>query len=456
MAESTRSGTRIAPTAIALALPLLGLFLLLGQPRLDIRWEHHPAHFWLVLITALLSAILAYATGEAAGRRGDARLLYVSLAFLSSAGFLALHALATPGVLLGKSNTGFLIATPVGVAIGSIFAALSTRDFSGESAVRHVRIGKRLRWALLGLMILWAVWSVASLPPLNRPPQFAEGFPFWLAVPAVLLYAASAIRYVQLWRRHQSLMLLTVPSAFILLAESMIAIAFARNWHLSWWEWHVLLLAAFGLVALSAQSSWREERFAELYLPQTSAGNREISVLFADLEGFTAFSETHPPDEVARMLNEYFAAAVPAVVSPYGGDVDRIIGDAVMVTFNKRGDQPDHAERAAGAGLALQKATSRLADQHPDWPRFRAGINSGQVSVSLLGAAGGRTHTIIGDAVNIASRIEGTAPTGGVAIGPETKAQLPQALTTPLGEVQLKGRQEPLQVHLLIALRRDS
>ena len=93
----------------------------------------------------------------------------------------------------------------------------------------------------------------------------------------------------------------------------MIAIAFGRNWHLSWWEWHILLLAAFGLVAVSARVSWREERFAELYLAQTSAGTRDISVLFADLEGFTAFSETHSPDEVARMLNEYFAVAVPAV-----------------------------------------------------------------------------------------------------------------------------------------------
>jgi adenylate cyclase len=443
-------------TAVVLAVPLLGLFLLLLQPELDLRWEHHPAHFWLVLITAVLSAILAYATGEAAGRRGDARLLYVSLAFLSSAGFLALHALATPGVLLAKSNTGFLIATPVGVALGSVFGAMSTADFSGDRAVRHVRIGKRLRWALLGLMVLWAVWSLASLPPLNRPPQFAEGFPLLLAVPAVLLYGGSALRYVQFWRRRPSLLLLAVPSAFILLAESMIAMAFARNWHLSWWEWHVLMLAAFALVALSAQTSWREERFAELYLPQTSAGSRDISVLFADLQGFTAFSETHASDEVARMLNEYFAVAVPAVKSPYGGDVDRIIGDALMVTFNKRGDQPDHAERAAGAGLALQEATLRLADQHPEWPQFRVGINSGQVSVSLLGAEGGRTHTIVGDTVNIASRIEGSAPTGGVAIGPDTKALLPDAVTTPLGELHLKGRQEPLEVHLLTSLRRDS
>jgi adenylate cyclase len=452
VSEAMRGSSRIVVTAAVLAVPLLGLLLLLRLPTLDVRWEHHPAHFWLVLITAVLSAVLAYATGDAAGRRGDARLLYVSLAFLSSAGFLALHALATPGVLLDKANTGFLIATPVGVGLGSIFAALSTADFTGDSAVRNVRIGRLLRWVLLGLMVLWAVWSLTGLPPLDRPPQFAERFPLWLAVPAVLLYAGSAVRYVQLWRRRQSLMLLAVPSAFILLAESMVAIAFARNWHLSWWEWHVLMLAAFGLVALSARASWREERFAELYLPQTSAGSREISVLFADLEGFTSFSETHQPDEVARMLNEYFAAAVPAVVAPYGGDVDRIIGDALMVTFNKRGDQPDHAERAAGAGLALQKATTDLGKDHPEWPRFRVGINSGHVSVGLLGAEGGRTHTIIGDAVNIASRIEGMAPTGGVAMGPDTKALLPDAVTTPLGAVQLKGRQEPLQVYLLTSL----
>ena len=156
------------------------------------------------------------------------------------------------------------------------------------------------------------------------------------------------------------------------------------------------------------------------------------------------------------MLNEYFAVAVPAVKSPHGGEIDRIIGDALMVTFNKRGDQPDHAERAAGAGLALQEATSRLAEEHPEWPRFRVGINSGPVSVSLLGASGGRTHTIVGDTVNIASRIEGQAPAGAVAIGPDTKALLPDAVTTPLGELQLKGKQNPLQVHVLTSLRRDS
>ena len=75
--------------------------------------------------------------------------------------------------------------------------------------------------------------------------------------------------------------------------------------------------------------------------------------------------------------------------------------------------------------------------------------------MSLLGAAGGRTHTIVGDTVNIASRIEGQAPPGGVAIGPDTKAMLPNAVTTPLGELQLKGKRDPLPVHVLTSLRKS-
>ena len=123
-----------------------------------------------------------------------------------------------------------------------------------------------------------------------------------------------------------------------------------------------------------------------------------------------------------------------------------------MVTFNKRGDQPDHAVRAAGAGLALQRASERVLAEHPGWPRFRVGINSGPVLVSLLGTEGGRTHTVIGDTVNTASRIEGKAPGGGVAIGPTTKALLPQARTESLGEMSLKGKAEPIEVHRLISL----
>ena len=83
-------------------------------PQLDVHWEHHPSHFWLVLTTAALSAVLAHGMAVAASQRGDPRVLLVALAFLSAAGFLGLHALATPGVLLGTPNVGFVLATPLG------------------------------------------------------------------------------------------------------------------------------------------------------------------------------------------------------------------------------------------------------------------------------------------------------------------------------------------------------
>jgi class 3 adenylate cyclase len=439
-------------SGVVLALPLLGFVLLMRRPELDVHWEHHPSHFWLVLATGGLSAVLAYATGTAAERRGDGRVLLVSLAFLSAAGFLGLHALATPGVLLAEPNAGFVVATPVGIALGSVLALASSLDLSGRS-VQVVRIGRRIRVGLLALMALWAVLSLAQLPPLHAEqavPEQAGGLLGLLAVPAIVLYAVAAARYVALWRRRPSLMLLSMTAAFVLLAEAMVAVVFARNWQLSWWEWHLLMLAAFGLVALGARLQWHEERFADLYLDDTTAGSREMSVLFADLQGFTTFSENHEPAEVTAMLNTFFEVAVPPVVRSFGGDIDRIIGDALMVTFNKRGDQPDHARRAAGAGLALQEATAQVVAEHPGWPRFRVGINSGPVLVSLLGTEGGRTHTVIGDTVNVASRIEGKAPGGAVAIGPATKALLPDAHTESLGLIELKGKAVPLEVHRLL------
>lgn len=436
---------------VTLTVPMAGLSLLLGYPRLDLEWQHHPSHFWLVLGTAAVSAVLAYTTGDAAARRGDARLSYVSLAFLSSSGFLGLHALATPGVLLDSPNVGFTLATPVGVVLGSLFALRSTREVAGQQAVTEVTRARRLRWALLSLMLLWAVVSLAAVPPLNGPPTQVESLPLVLAVPGVTLYAVAAYRYALLWAARREPVLLAVLAAYLLLAEALVAMASARSWRLSWWEWHLLLLLAFVLVAVGARRAWHEERFAALYLQDTAGGQRVDSVLFADLQGFTSYAEEHAPEEVAVMLNTYFAVAVPAVLRE-GGTVDRIIGDALMVTFNKRGDRPDHAVAAVRAGIALQAATGPVAGQHPDWPRFRVGINTGTLAVSLLGTAGGRTHTEVGDVVNTASRIEGRAPAGGVAISASTLAQLPGATTRPLGSLALKGRAEPVEAYLVESL----
>jgi class 3 adenylate cyclase len=439
---------------VAVLLPLAGLALVLRRPSLDLMWEQHPAHFWLVLGAAVLSAIVAYGTGVASVRRGDARVMLVSLTFLSAAGFLGLHALATPGVLLNHPNAGFTLATPVGVAIGSLFAAWSATPLEGERGVRLIRWAGTLRGILLGVMALWAIASLAQLPPLDQhtAPEIASLPIVVMSVISIALYGWAAARYLLLWRQRRQSMPLAVAAADVLLAEAMVALIFSRNWHLSWWEWHVLMLTAFTLVAWGAQRQWHEERFAGLYLDQTVSGTRDMSILFADLQGFTTFSEAHDPQEVTAMLNAYFEVAIPPVVSAHGGDIDRLIGDAIMATFNRRGDQPDHPYRAAAAALALQEATAEVAARHPDWPRFRAAVNSGEVNLSLLGAGGGLTHTVIGDAVNVASRLEGKAPVGGVAVSAATRDRLPGAVTEPLGALALKGKAETIDAYVLISL----
>lgn len=438
----------------AVTLPAAGFALLLAGPQLDVAWEDHRAHFWLVLAAGAITAALAYATGEAAERRGDLRLGLVSLTFLCSAGFLGLHALATPGVLLDESSLGFVIAVPVGLFLAAAIAALSASDRLSaryRALSTHRRVGVGL---LLAAMAAWAAATLIGIGPLDETTDIerASGA---LAIPAfaaATLYLIAAVRYAALGTDDPPLLVLAVAIAFVLLGEAMLQTAFSRNWHTSWWEWHALMLIAFGLVAVVARREWREERFSALYAEETAHGKREVSVVFADLAGFTAFSEGRDPAEVSAMLNTYFERTIPPLVRQHGGDVEGLMGDALMVTFNARGDQPDHAVRAAAAGLAIRDAAAAVAAEHPEWPRFRVGVNTGEALVGVLGTEGGRSYTVIGDAVNSASRLESAAPVGEVAIGAETLRALPGATTRPLGAIRVKGRRQPLDAHVLEAL----
>jgi adenylate cyclase len=121
-AISRRASLRVAVWGFHLVLPLLGLWLLLAQPHFDVLLEHHGVHFGLVVGVAAVNVALGVRMSEVSRQRADARLFLVSLVFLSSAGFLLLHALATPQVLLYGRNTGFTIATPVGLLLAAAFA----------------------------------------------------------------------------------------------------------------------------------------------------------------------------------------------------------------------------------------------------------------------------------------------------------------------------------------------
>ena len=91
-----------------------------------------------------------------------------------------------------------------------------------------------------------------------------------------------------------------------------------------------MIVLAYLLIGFAARREWRDERFRDLYLPTTRERRQDVSVLFGDLEGFTSFSERHTPQEVTAMLNTYFERVIPPVVRRHGGDVDRLIGDAVI------------------------------------------------------------------------------------------------------------------------------
>jgi class 3 adenylate cyclase len=518
---------------VLLSVPLLGLALLLAVPELDVRWQHQPSHFWLVLGVAVLNVVLGLATSEAASRRGDARTFLVSMALLISAGFLGLHALATPGVLLDAPNAGFAIATPIGLTLASAMSAASA-DERIVALVEQRRAQQMIRAMLLLALAAWAVASLTRVPLLDRTPT--EELPIalrGLAPVAIGLYAYGATRYAALYRRRRRVLPLAVAIAWILLAEAMVAIVFARSWHASWWEWHLLMAAAFGAIFLAARAEYRREgsvvgAFSGLYLEQTLAlvdrqssealtaltramrgeeplaqvrarlrrsgltgeridalersaahlqrvddllhsyvgpqladelerepaaarlGGRpvELSVMFADLVGFTSFSEERAPEAAMELLNTYWEAVVPTIVEQFGGFIERFAGDGILVLFNTLGDQPDHALRAARAAVFMQRETGRIAAQRPGWPRFRIGINTGSAVVGNVGADQQRSFTVIGDTANTAARLEAFARPGHIAVAASTYRALgPSASATPVGPVELKGKAQPVEVY---------
>ncbi|HEV2918338.1 MAG TPA: adenylate/guanylate cyclase domain-containing protein, partial [Actinomycetota bacterium] len=545
-------------------------------------------------------------------------------------------------------------------------------------------------------MVAWAAVSLLGLPPLDAPlPEEASRGPLTaMAAAGVALYTLAAARYWLLYRRRPSVILIAILTAFALLAEAMIAVALARNWHASWWEWHLLMAFAFAFVYYSAHVQYAREGswsslFRGIYLQETveqlrrehtsalealveamqrpqgdgaerplgrvvadlaerfdltegqasvleqaahalvaereqierlralvavgaearvivderrllergveltgqalrpdalrvglvedgqlvfpasmraegwadppdgdgdpgvaalrslepveeteGAGGRlvlpltvkdrpagvldvrrsggpfadrdrwllralasqlsiglenarlyrqldglfrqymspdvatalladptqaalggdvaEVTVLFADLRGFTPFSERTSPDRVVAMLNQYFGRAVPVLLAN-GGTVVQFVGDAVMALFNAPARQPDHALRAARAALGMQAAIEAVAERETDWPRFRIGVNTGPALIGNIGSDEFRNFTAIGDTVNLAARLEQeVAEAGQVVLGPATHDAIKHlAIARPLDPIEVKGKRDPVACFVLEGLKDD-
>jgi adenylate cyclase len=453
-----RSVLVVAASMLVGALPLVGLISLLLREQLDPNWSNHRVHFIAFLAVGVGVFVLASAAGAAANRRGDARVLLISLAFLTTGGFLGLHALGTEGVLFAHEYAGFKVANPVGLVLAAVFALASAFvDLRSSFAPFVVRHRAALRRAVFAAMAVWFLWTVFELPPLDEPSS-EGGSHSVIAVMAgvgVVVYAVAAARYWYVYRTRIGLLQASVIACFVLLAEAMLGVAVTgeRAWHASWWEWHALIVTAYAVVSYGAHRQWHDERFRGLYLATTRERVQPVSVLFSDLAGFTGFAERAKPEEVARVLNTYYAAAAPLITRRFGGEVEKFIGDGIMATFNSRGDQRDHAVRAAGAALALQRELTAIADAHPGWPRLRVGVNSGLASVREMGGDGFVAYVVVGDTVNTASRLESEAPEGGVLIGAETRRALPRgSIVEAIPGLRVKGRHEAVDAYLLRAL----
>lgn len=664
-ARGTGSSVRSAVWVGHLILPLLALWLLLAQPDLDVHWQHRPSHFWLVAAVALINMALAARVLEAAQRRGDARVLIVGYAFMVAAGFLALHALATPGVIVGSANGGFEIATPVGLALASILFAVSTVTFSDGQSQRIVARHRSVRLGLAILMVAWGVVSLAGLPPLDAPlSERASGGLRWVAFASIALYLLAAIGFFRAHRKRPSVMLIALMTAAVLLAEAMATIVWARTWQLSWWLWHLLMAAAFGFVAYSAYSQYEREggaagifdgivsrataekirddygsaldtltealqrsvvagttdqeidlvisglgarlsltegqtevlaraarslatereqakRLGALALIATGVrvekgeeevlaeivpilaerfdpdvvriglktdeilvypdhlatgqwpGNAnehsesisigseavgvvefarvgrqfrprdlsimetlaaeigialenvrlysqvdhlfrtylspdvastlkedpkladlggsvvELTALFADLRGYTTFSEGTDPRAVMELLNSYFGKAVPIVLRN-GGTVVQFVGDALFAVFDAPTARPDHEFRAARAALEMQDAIADEGSDDSAQPRFRIGVNTGLALIGNLGSEEMRSFSVVGDAVNIASRLETSAEEGTVVVSDSTyRAIADRVEATEIGPLQLKGKSQRVTAYKL-------
>jgi adenylate cyclase len=180
---------------------------------------------------------------------------------------------------------------------------------------------------------------------------------------------------------------------------------------------------------------------------------REMTVLFSDLRGFTTLSHRLEPRLLVELLNEYMTA-MTEVVFRHDGVLDKYIGDAIMAFWNAPADQPDHARRACATALDMVATLEALCArwERRGWPRLELGIgiNTGPMIVGDMGSRERLAYTVMGDPVNVASRLEGLSKVYGVrlVIGEATRAAAGDAFAWRyLDRVAVKGRAEPLTIH---------
>jgi len=177
---------------------------------------------------------------------------------------------------------------------------------------------------------------------------------------------------------------------------------------------------------------------------------REVSVLFADISGFTSVSEKMSPSAVALLLNDYLSRMTD-VIFKYEGTLDKYMGDGIMAVFGAPLDMPDHAARAIKTALEMQDRLAEWNAERREGPelRVRIGINSGKAVAGEIGSVNKMEYTVLGDTVNVASRLESAvAKPGSVVVGERTRELVGDAFEChSLGTFSLKGKEHEVPAY---------
>ncbi len=189
---------------------------------------------------------------------------------------------------------------------------------------------------------------------------------------------------------------------------------------------------------------------------QIGGQQRDITILFADIRGFTSYSEQRSPEALVAVLNRYLAAGADAVLSQ-DGTVDKFLGDAVMAWFNAPLPQPDHSLRAVRAALALKAAVGKLHGELPPEAHlsFGIGIHYGDVVLGWIGTEKRLEYTAIGDLVNTAKRIQENAGMNQILISQAVYERVSKAVEVkPCGPLKVKGKNDTVEVFEVIGLKK--
>ena len=189
--------------------------------------------------------------------------------------------------------------------------------------------------------------------------------------------------------------------------------------------------------------------------------SREMTILFSDVRGFTTISEGLDPKELSLLMNE-FLTPLSRVISQYQGKVDKYMGDCIMAFWGAPKPLPDHARNAILAGIEMQRTLQKLQPHLKErgWPVIHVGvgINSGRVSVGNMGSEVRVAYTVMGDEVNLASRLEGITKKYGVGIivGENTRNAAPDFLYRELDQVLVVGKDRPVSIYEPLCLASEA